>query len=320
MRVVNGLLVAGAVASAVVGWSQTGPPPTPDRRMVVTVDDLPVGPPRRHTLEQERRVTEQLVETLIERGVPAVGFVNQSKVEVDGVVDPARVRLLERWLDAGLELGNHGHSHLDLHCVSVDAWIEDVDRGETVLRPMMAARGVALRYFRHPFLHTGRSEALQSEAAGALAERGYTVAPVTIDNSEWIYGDVYADAFNRGDTALMARLADSYVDYMVEMVAYYELQAEAIAGREIPQVLLVHAYALNADHLGALLDALSARGWRWVPLDEALDDPVYRRPTGGYTGPGGITWLHRWAITADVDRRVFAGEPEVPSWVRDLRR
>jgi hypothetical protein len=118
----------------------------------------------------------------------------------------------------------------------------------------------------------------------------------------------------------MERLGGSYVDYMLDVVAFYEGQAEAIVGRPIPQVLLVHAYALNADHLGRLLGELSARGWTWITLDEALEDPVYRRPTHGYTGPGGITWLHRWAITAGVDRSVFAGEPEVPGWVRDLRR
>ena len=288
--------------------------------MVVTVDDLPVGPPNRHTLDQQRWITDRLVASLVERSVPAVGFVNQSKVEVGGQVDPARVALAERWLEAGLELGNHGHSHLDLHRVGVDAWFDDVDRGEAVLRPMMAARGLRLRYFRYPFLHTGRSVSEQRRTARGLVDRGYTVAPVTIDNGEWIYGDVYADAFNRGDEAMMDRLAPSYIDYMLDVVEFYEGQAGEIVGRPIPHVLLVHAYALNAAHLGALLDRLASDGWRWVTLEEALEDPVYRRPTDGYTGPGGITWLHRWAITAGVDPQVFSGEPEVPAWVRDLRR
>jgi peptidoglycan/xylan/chitin deacetylase (PgdA/CDA1 family) len=252
--------------------------------------------------------------------VPAVGFVNQSKVEVGGSVDPARVALLEQWLDADLELGNHGHSHLDLHRVEVDRWLEDVDRGAPVVRRLLDDRQLRLRYFRHPFLHTGTSVEVQRTAAVELAKRGYTVAPVTVDNGEWIYGDVYGNATNRGDAALMDRLGASYVDYMLEVAAYYDRQAALIVGREIPQVLLVHAYALNADHLGALLDALARRGWRWITLEEALSDRVYRRPTSGYTGPGGITWLHRWAITRGVDPAVFAGEPDVPGWVRDLRR
>ena len=37
-----------------------------------------------------------------------------------------------------------------------------------------------------------------------------------------------------------------------------------------------------------------------------------------YVGPGGITWLHRWALTRGVDRSMFAGEPEVPDWVQEI--
>ena len=71
--------------------------------------------------------------------------------------------------------------------------------------------------------------------------------------------------------------------------------------------------------LHLLLDRLSARGWTWITLDEALADPVYRRPIHGHTGRGGITWLHRWAITEGLDPGIFQGEPEVPSWIDEMR-
>ena len=41
-------------------------------------------------------------------------------------------------------------------------------------------------------------------------------------------------------------------------------------GREIPQVLLLHANALNAERFGAVADALVRRGYRFISLDEAL--------------------------------------------------
>jgi hypothetical protein len=41
---------------------------------------------------------------------------------------------------------------------------------------------------------------------------------------------------------------------------------------------------------------------------------VYRSPDE-YVGPAGITWLHRWALTAGRRGAVFAGEPEVPAWI-----
>ena len=141
---------------------------------------------------------------------------------------------------------------------------------------------------------------------------------MTIDNSEWVYGRAYAVAYNAGDDELMRRIGEDYVRYMLEVVSFYEGQSEVIAGRAIPHVLLVHAYALNADWLDDLLSALERRGYGWISLGEALEDPVYRRPVDGWTGRGGITWLHRWAITEGVDRSVFAGEPTVAGWISEL--
>jgi peptidoglycan/xylan/chitin deacetylase (PgdA/CDA1 family) len=288
--------------------------------MAITVDDLPVAPPSRHDLEQQRAITAKLLEVLAAHRVPAIGFVNEAKLEVDGVVDPARVGLLEQWLDRGLELGNHGHSHLSLHRVDPEEWLADVKKGERVSRPLVEARGGNLGWFRHPFLHAGRSAEVQAHTAAELGRMGYRVAPVSIDNSEWVYGAVYADAWNRGDRELMQRIGEDYVRYMLDVVAYYEGQAARIVGDEaFPQILLIHAYALNADWLGTLLERLEARGYRWIPLAEAMQHPAYQRPIDGFAGAGGITWLHRWAITSDMDRSIFAGEPEVPEWIEALR-
>lgn len=284
--------------------------------MAITVDDLPVAPAGRHATDQQEAITSALLAVLAEHAVPAVGFVNESGLEVEGAVDPRRVALLERWLAAGHELGNHGYAHLDLHRVEADGWLADVSRGERVIRPLVEAHGGTLRWFRHPYLHTGRSVGVQRQTAARLAELGYRIAPVTIDNGEWIFGGAYAAAWNRGDRELMERLGEAYVRYMLSVVDYYEGQSRRIVGELIPQVLLIHAYALNADWLGDLLTALEARGYRWVELAEALEHPAYGRPADGYTGAGGITWLHRWAITEGLPGEIFRGEPEVADWVR----
>ncbi len=287
--------------------------------MAVTIDDLPVGPPGRHSFEQEERITRELLSLLEVRQVPAIGFVNENKLEEEGELKDRRVDLLGRWLDAGMALGNHGYSHLSLHRVEPDTWMDDVLRGERVLRPLLEQRGETPEWFRHPFLHVGRSAQIQSETRSFLASQGYRIAPVTIDNSEWIYADVYADAFNQGDEKLMRRIGEDYVRYMLEVVDFYEDQSGQIVGELLPQTLLVHANALNADWLDELLDALAARGYRWVDIETATEHPAYDRPIDGYTGPAGIAWLHRWAITADMDRSIFSGEPTVPAWIERLR-
>jgi hypothetical protein len=101
---------------------------------------------------------------------------------------------------------------------------------------------------------------------------------------------------------------------MTAIAAYYVQQSMALFGREIPQVLLLHSNRLNADTFDALARMFEGRGYSFVPLDRAVSDSAYRsRDT--YVGPAGITWLHRWALTAGKRGAFFAGEPTVPGYV-----
>jgi peptidoglycan/xylan/chitin deacetylase (PgdA/CDA1 family) len=317
MRTLLAILVLGSLAAAPLDAQPPAPPPPPPQ-LAVTIDDLPISQPSWHTPAQMQRITAGLMAALAKHGVQAVGFVNANKLEVDGKVDPARQDLLRTWLASGHELGNHTRSHPSLHEVAPAAWMDDVVAGETGVKKLVEASGGRWHWFRHPYLHVGTSSQIQAETYAFLADRGYTVAPVSLDNSEWVYGRAYARAWNDGDEELQRRLGEDYLRYMLEVVDYYERQTDLIVGRPIPHVLLIHAYALNAEWLDPLLTRLAERGYRWVTLAEALADPVYARPIDGYTGKGGITWLHRWGITAGLDRTLFRGEPEVPAWVEEL--
>ena len=108
------------------------------------------------------------------------------------------------------------------------------------------------------------------------------------------------------------RIATVYIDYMDRVFAYYEAQSTAIVGREIPQVLLMHANLLNADRFDDLARMITRRGYTFAKLDEVLEDAVYRS-ADAYVGPAGMTWLHRWALTRGLRGAIFAGEPEVPA-------
>lgn len=282
-------------------------------KVAITVDDLPIGPPGKHSMAQQQLITTQLLKVLTEHQVPAIGFVNESKLkDENGVVDPDRVALLQQWLDAGMELGNHGYDHLSLHRVDPELWMADILKGERHTRPLVEQAGGELRWFRHPFLHTGRSAEVQAETKAFLHLHGYRIAPVTIDNGEWMYGGAYTKAYVAGDEPAMKILGEDYVRYMLEVVAYYQEQAQLIVGDAIPQVLLIHAYALNAEYLDRLLTRLEQSGAQWISLDQALQHSAYQRRADGYTGGGGITWLHRWSITEKRDPSIYAGEPEVP--------
>ena len=82
-------------------------------------------------------------------------------------------------------------------------------------------------------------------------------------------------------------------------------------GREISQILLLHANSLNADHFGALAELLTRRGYRFISLTQALEDPAYRLPDE-FTGAPGNSWFNHWEITAG---REPVPTPAPSSWV-----
>jgi len=309
------LAVIGVCAEGSFARAQAGRQPRPrppQREVAVTFDDLPVATRTFVDVAAQERITGALLEAIRRHGIPAVGFVNEVKLVQDGSVDERRVALLRRWVEAGLELGNHTYSHPDLHATPLPAYLREIARGDSVTSTLLRQTGRRSRYFRHPFLHTGRDLATRRAVEQFLAARGYRVAPVTIDNNEYVFAAAYERAVAGGDGRGAGRVASAYLDYMERIVAYYERQSVALLGREIRQVLLLHANLLNADHFGALADVLTRRGYRFVSLDSALADPAYRSEDR-YTGPAGITWLHRWALTPGKPGAFFHREPTVPA-------
>ena len=287
----------------------------PGKTLCITVDDLPKG----GVLGGEEhiyRINVDLLRTLSHYKVKAVGFVNESKCyDDDGEVIASQKQMLQAWVDAGMELGNHAYSHMDINRVSLQEFKEDVLRGDFLSEPLMAAAGGRVRYFRHPYLHRGDTEMKRQGLEQFLREHNYTEAPVTVDNEEWIYNAAYEKALKDGEDSLAASIGEHYVAYMLDMVSYYEQQSQGLFDRMIAQVLLIHVNSLNADYLAPLLKGLQEKGYRFITLEEALQDPAYES-ADTFTGRAGITWLHRWAITRGVEPSFFAGEPSCPDWVK----
>ena len=154
---------------------------------------------------------------------------------------------------------------------------------------------------------------------------GYRVAPVTVDNGEWVWAFAYANVMNEqadspARAATLAQLRKGYVPYMLNKLDYYEKQSQALLGYALPQVWLMHANELNAATFAELVAATKRRGYRFISLDEAMRDPAYARGAEGYNGRYGPSWLHRWAMAQNKPKDFYAGEPEVPAWVMKLAK
>ena len=285
---------------------------TPDRQVAVTIDDLPAAMADRLPASEITAMTRKLLDTLRDQGVPVVGFVNEKKLYKPGEVDE-RIQALQMWLDHGFELGNHTFSHTSLNQAGLKAWEDDVIQGETVTRMLMAQHKMKLRYFRHPFLDTGRDLLTRREAEAFLVERGYRIAPITLDAWDWMFAGLYHDAKQRNDETFEQQVVKEYLAYHEKVFAYYEQLSLKIVGYEPKQILLLHASDLEADHIGEPLDLLRRRGYRFITLEDALSDPAYSLPDT-YVGEEGTGWIDHWAI---MQGKIPHDAPVIPQWVMD---
>ena len=310
-------LSGAAFAQAPAAPAAPAPKPAIERRIAITIDDLPWATLGEATPPTLAEYHAKLIAALKAGNAPVIGFVNEGKLVSGGKVDTARVHLLRDWLDAGASLGNHTQNHADLHAVGMDEYESQIMRGETFLRPLLEERGLKPEWFRHPYLRAGRTPEDKATLAEFLRVHGYRIAPVTVDTSDWVYAGAYRKAIAAKDAAMQAKLREDYVPYMLAKVDYFEQQSLALLGYRLPQILLMHANELNADTYAALLEGLRERGYAFVDLEVAMQDPAYQR-ADAYTGKWGPSWLHRWAIGENRPKEFFAGEPTVPQWVMDL--
>jgi peptidoglycan/xylan/chitin deacetylase (PgdA/CDA1 family) len=281
--------------------------------IALTFDDVPLFGTYAPPAEAEQ-ITTRLLSGFKRHHWPVTGFVNE--IQLEGKDRPERIGLLTRWLDAGLDLGNHGYSHLSFTNTPVDAYIADVARGEVATSALLAARGRSERWYRHPYLETGATLAARRRFEGWLAKHGYRVAPVSMENSDWEFAEPYDYALAHGDKAGAEHIRKEYLDFTARVVPWYRKAARNLLGREPAFVFLLHASRLNSVSLDALAAILRKDHLHPVSLDRAMADPAYRIEDD-YAGPDGDEWVTRWSLALHKSLS-YADLPLVPSDIAQL--
>jgi peptidoglycan/xylan/chitin deacetylase (PgdA/CDA1 family) len=289
---------------------------TTQRTMAVTIDDLPyVKQGEGAYLERASAATAKILSTLKKHKAPAIGFVNEGALEAANQRE-GRIALLRQWVDQGMMLGNHTYSHPDFNRLTVEQFEDEITKGEVITRQLMRARQPYQLYFRHPMTHTGDTLEKKEAIERFLAARGYKITPHTIENSDFIFNVPYAEAVQKKDEALARRLRDEYLALTITAIEFAEKISPQIFGREIPQILLIHANDINADCLNEMLKQFEARGYKFVTLDAAMADPAYQTKDT-YISKYGPTWFFRWSKSKGMDLD-FKGDPDPAKWIMDL--
>lgn len=286
------------------------------RRVAITIDDGPVVN-EMSDLGNFQRITNGLIGSFQAEKVPVTIFINERQLNVPGQRD-ARAAVVEQWLNAGFEVGNHSYSHQSASKVPVEQFQDDVVKGEVITRALLEQRGKQLVWLRYPYLHSGATAEAHQAIVDFLEKRKYRHAPVTIDYADYTFAGAYTRELRRGNIDVAERIKHAYLDQVDVGFNYAERYSKELYGREIAQILLIHCNELNSVSLRESIARMRKRGYTFISLDEAMQDPAYERPDT-FAGPGG-SWLSRSATVMGkkLTPETTSTRPVVPKWITEL--
>jgi peptidoglycan-N-acetylglucosamine deacetylase len=277
-----------------------GAPMEAQVRVALTFDDLPYmtrkgGATREADPQVWAAVSTSILAALAAVGAPAAVFVNCGNLPEDD-------ELVPQWRSAGHAIGNHTAHHKSAAHTDLTPWMADVRACDG----LWEAESAEPRWFRFPYLWRGETVERRDAALGALAQAGYQPVPVTADSQDWIF-EVMRDVDVAANPTVSAELGPRLVSHTAASLTEARQISREKLGREAPQILLFHVAQVTADHLPATLAALQDQGAVFVPLFEAMTDPLYTAPDA-WAGPGSRGWLARTAPTERPDGTRWYGD------------
>src|SRR3990167_1791337 len=147
------------------------------REIAITMDDLPLVASKMNTPGNINRSTERfnrIVETFKAYNVPATGFV------IAGAIEKGQWPFLESFRNAGLMVGNHTYSHRNLNQIGPDKYINDIDKADKILTPVMTTP----KYFRYPYLAEGSNQASKDKVLQYL--KALSISLIYLSGPIWL--------------------------------------------------------------------------------------------------------------------------------------
>ncbi|HEX7400852.1 MAG TPA: polysaccharide deacetylase family protein [candidate division Zixibacteria bacterium] len=262
------------------------------KQVAVTIDDLPAVLTSNH--QDQLKINRKILEALERYHVQATGFVIGNRA-------PGRTDIFELWLERGHELGNHTYSHMDLDEVDAQIYELDIVKGAFEIEKLLLHHSQSLRYFRFPYLHTGRNTEKGNQVREFLKENCYTIAPVTISPYDWEYNSWYVEAWGSHKLKEEEQIKRMYLDRIETATAEAESLSWLHYGRNIRQILLLHLNRINGEMLDQVLDYYVRSGYTFITLEEVLADSAYS-PEGELTKPQVFAWPMTFKLSLPVGR------------------
>ena len=167
-------------------------------------------------------LTMLIITKLKTHNIPAIGFLQGSKISESEELYSKRPNVVRMWRDAGFEIGIGNFDHVWFYDTPYDEYVAGVEKNEGVAKEILAEKNLPLRYFSYPYLNTGKNAEERNRFETWLASRGLTPVKYTIDNQEWMYSFAYERAIFSRDKEAADKIRAEFIEYMSKMFDHYE--------------------------------------------------------------------------------------------------
>lgn len=236
--------------------------------IAITVDDLPIAgelPPNLTRTD----IANKMLEVFEKHHITSVyGLINGVNTN-----DSEGWEILQTWVKAGQLLGNHTFTHLDLAQTESTSYITDIIKNESILKKLMGHKDY--RYFRYPYLSEGNTQEKRDNVRQFLFNKGYKIAPVTVDFFEYEWNEPYTRCVNKNDLKSIEWLKQTYLEQAENALTIAHELSVMLFKRDIKNVLLIHINAMSTNMLDDLLTLYEKHNVRFISLGEVLSDEIY---------------------------------------------
>lgn len=290
-----GLLLSLVLATGAIAHAQQMTQDVQLAKVAVTIDDFPITSAYIRTESQLETIIYRLMAKIRHEKVPVTLFVNEGSVYVTSQKAPGRTDWLEFGFSVTRSMGNHTYSHMDLDQQGVAAFQDDILKGELITERLRKELSIQEKYFRHPYLHEGKTLKEKRQVDAFLVANGYQIAPVTIFPEDYIFAHAYDLAELDDDQAAMDRIGKAYLNHFEKVIRVSHDLSTSIFKRPFREIVMIHSNALNARYFKEIMNLFRNSGYQFITLADALKDPAYKIPDDTYS-PGTGWALHRmWA-------------------------
>lgn len=281
------------------------------KKIAVSLYNASTVIPSENTPEEDEKTMRRVIAKLKQHNIPTTGFLIGGNFNIRAENIPAdQQKTVSLWREAGFEFGVLDLKYPKSFDSTVTEYQAALKSREEKLEPFIKKQMDFIKEYRKSDPRKDSTENIKKQTAVMkesleqvqnaikewMKENNLTQVKYTFGMQDWIYAYTYDIARRENDRQKMNRIKTQYLDYMAKSLEYYERYSNYLFEREIPQNIPLMPSRLLADSADELFAMFQNRGYRFVSVDEAMQDDAYLQNDSVLTGGMGSSWLESLAF------------------------